>query len=224
MGEIINHIFYIIQTITMILSFIFSLRLIKNSKKIISYMRGFYWYPVVGMLIVIPGVLSTYFDLSFSFSLTVNNILLIFHFTFLSLFIIKVMPRKKEIKYLKSIFWVFLLLIIYLLIKNDISTQVNHIFSVSNFGLSIFCIIYYFKLFNNLPTLNLRKDPAFWIVTGVFFAMALNIPICATIDFLKNKISYDAYLIFASILMFCYSIMHLFFIKAILCTMQMKQV
>lgn len=118
----------------------------------------------------------------------------------------------------------FLGLISYFLIASDLTKKNTFIFGVTNFGLIIFCIVYYHQLFNNLPTLNLLLEPSFWIITGVFFCMSIQIPVLLTIDYLRYKILINNYYLLHSLISFCYTIMHLFFIKAYLCATRQQKV
>lgn len=222
MGKILSYTFYTLQVLAIFTSFIFSLRLIKN-EKIPKYMKGFYWYTVVGVLVLIPSLFYAYFYIGNKLASITNNLSLIFHYSFLSIFILKILPKNKGAIYLKIIFLLFLILIIYFLVTRDISRQINQVFSISNIGLTIFCIVYYYQLFNTVPILDLRNEPSFWIITGIFFAMSLNVPAMAAIDYLHNKIAAVNYVLLYNILCFSYMVMHLFFIKAFICTLRMPK-
>ena len=207
----------------MVLSFILSLRLIK--KNIIpKYMTGFYWYPLVGMLVLIP----VFIDINITKRLyAIKNIVIntsiLFHYIFLSLFIIKLIVNKSNQKILRIAFIILLVLLIVSL-YNDFFKRASIIaYIIANFGLIIFCLIYYYRLFNDLPNMNLIKEPSFWIITGVFFTMSIHIPILASMSVLKNKISSSNYYLLSSVTTFCYSIMYLFFCKAILCIIPQKR-
>ncbi len=180
-------------------------------------MVGFFWYPLIALLVTLSVFINKNFFYGNSLGSIINNLSLIFHYSFLSSFIIRVLPQKNKPRFIKVIFLFFLFLIIMTLLLSDMNTQVHVAFSISNLGLTIFCIIYYYQLFNNIPIIDLRKEPSFWIVTGVFFCMSMFIPISATRDYLKLKIGDAAQNFLYSILVFCYIVMHLFFVKAYLC-------
>ena len=185
---------FTLQSVVIVLSFAFSLRLM-NNKEVPIYMKNFYLYPLVAIMVLIPIVLTACFS-------------------FLSRFIISVIPGNKETPFLRNVYWIFLLPILYFLFRNDLTTQNNQAFSISNLGLTFLCIKYYYRLFKNLPQINLKKEPSFWIVTGVFIGMSLHIPVSAMIDYVRDKISIFNYIILGNILLITYTIMHLFFIKA----------
>jgi len=175
------------------------------------------------MIVIINNFIKSHIFDNFTFATVINNLSLIFHYSFLSVFIIKITPKREEIRQVNFFLIVILILIIYLLVTHNLEKHVYQAFSLSGFGLSILCLIYYYQLFNNLPILNLRKEPSFWIVTGVFFCMSIIVPSSAMIGYLKNKISEFNLIIIHDIATFSYLVMHVFFIKAFLCSIQQRQ-
>jgi hypothetical protein len=220
MTKIIHYTLFYLQFIVMCVSLIFSLRLI-NNKNVPKYLIGFYWYPVVGFITLFSEVLiNTFFSEYKKYAWLINNLSVIYHFCFLSLFIIGVLNYKGNLKYLYFIFFVFFVLIIVSLFSNNLFKNIPLAFSISNFGLVLFCILYYFDLFNNMPELDLKETPSFWIITGVLFCMGTYFPISATVDYLSGKVSILIIMNLNNVLIVCYIIMHLFFIKAYLCVPQ----
>lgn len=187
-------------------------------------MIGFYWYPLVGMIVLIPVFIDVNITKQFyNVKTFVINASILFHYIFLSLFIIKLIINKANHRLLKLIF-IVVLSILFSSLSSDILTRVNiTAYIIANFGLIIFCLLYYYQLFNGLPNINLITEPSFWIITGVFFTMSVHIPILASMSVLKNKISASNYILLAGVTTFCYSIMYLFFCKAILCIILQKR-
>jgi hypothetical protein len=220
MSKTVHLIFFDSQLIISILSFVFSLKLVKN-ENVPPYMKTFIWYPIVALLVIIPLILTTHFFKNYKEeALILNNISLIFHYSFLSVFIIRVMPGKNNSNFIKIVFGIFLSIILFLLISEKIDKSNAFAFATANLGLTILCVMYYYRLFSNLPVLNLRNEPSFWIITGIFFCMSVHFVLMSTIDYLHNKISFPNLRIMGSIAAFCYLIMHLFFIKACLCSVR----
>ena len=214
MDIIRSYVFYS-QGICVLLSFLLSLRLIRNDY-IPNYMKTFHWYPIVGVITGIP-IYFPIVNLDIVFS--INNCSLIFHYSFLSLFIIRVMPsQSKKIYYL--IFLIVLIILLYGLFSNDITEPLHRLFAISSLALTFFCLLYFYQIFNSAPILNLLNEPCFWIVCGTFFSMSLYMPMGLIANFLRIHLSYDYFVIFGNIFMFCYLIMQVFFIKAILCATQ----
>ncbi|CAN5741360.1 hypothetical protein BH11BAC4_BH11BAC4_15890 [soil metagenome] len=190
-----------------------------------KYMKGFFWYPTVAAFFIILVIIVSYFlNNKESYVSILNNISLIFHYSFLGLFIIRVLPNKPNQILAKITFTVFLALIFFLLITYD-NTQRNTLaFGIANFGLMLFCLWYYFQLFNTIPIFNLLREPCFWIITGIFFSMSIHVPIFFSMGYLKNKISFQNYRLLIAVSLFCYGIMHLFFIKAYICAIHPQKV
>ena len=225
MSKSLLYIFDNIQSLCILLSFIISLRLVNNDK-IPSYMKGFFWYPTIGTIVMIPWAIGKNFFMGLEiFGKMINNISLLFHFSFLSFFIYRVMPQKNIwSNFFRITFVIFFCLLLFTLSKDNL-WQINKLsFAIANFGLSVFCIAYYYQIFNNIPSLNLRKEPSFWIISGVFFCMSVHIPMYSSINYLRPKISINSYWLLSSISTFCYTVMHLFFIKAYLCATHPQKV
>ena len=181
-------------------------------------MRGFFWYPTIGMALVIPNVLVIFFLKDFRYIASViNNISLIFHYTFLSIFIYKVIPSSKKDIIFKVFFAIFFCLIILCLAIKNIDKNNGLAFAIANFALVCFCLKYYSELFNNIPTFNLLREPSFWILSGIFFSMSLHIPVLMAKAYFPVNFLNEKFPILYNITLFCYGIMHLFFIKAYLC-------
>lgn len=195
-------------------------------------MKLFCWYPIFAIITSFPGIITAHVYLfyhlqpaTYKIVYVLTNLSLLVHYTFLSIFITRVIVNKEAVKkYLHIIFFTFLIVILYFLITENIEQTIHKAYVMSSLGLTIFCIIYYYQLFNYLPIFNLRTEPSFWIVSGIFFAMSIHIPVSAGIEYLQDKISEFDYLMLYNFLMFSYTIMHLFFVKAFICTIKMHKV
>lgn len=200
-----------------ILSFIYSIKTV-GKEQLPGYMKYFFWYPLVATCLFILFWLSHFKVLPNLFFYYSNLVSVLFHFSFITLFIIRIIDSKNK-KPLLILYILFLFIIIFYLIKDFI--QRNGLpFTISSIGLVIFSLIYYFQLFKNTPTVNLLLEPSFWIITGVFFGMGLNIPPYALGEYIINKnLQKEVYYLFAIIITSSYGIMHLFFIKAFTCSL-----
>jgi len=208
----------------MFASFLLSLKMIGN-KNIPPYMRKFYWYTIIAASFSLYNFFQIYFSItSKNASGFFHSSLLLFHFIFLSHFIHSVFPNKKLPKSLKLLFFLFLVLIVTCLLVNDLSKPQSSAYVFTNFGLVIFCCWYYFQLFLEMPMINLFKLPSFWVISGVFFCMCATIPLNALRGYLFDTLPYESYLSLGALLSISYGTMHLFFIKAYLCSPNQPQV
>ena len=212
------------QWACMLASALVSLRLIRNTNAP-KYMDKFYWYSIVAGLLSIYSFLHKYFNISNSVTSGIlHSSLLLFHFVFLCWFIYRVLPKKNNLVALKFIFILFIFVISFCLITNSIAIHQSNAFAFTNFGLVLFCCVYYYQLFKDVPSLTLLKEPSFWIINCIFFCMCATVPMYGVRGYLYNIISYDLYLSLGSIGSFSYGIMHLFFIKAYLCSINRLKV
>jgi hypothetical protein len=79
-------------------------------------------------------------------------------------------------------------------------------------------MIYYYDLFWGIPVKNLFRQPSFWIVSGIFLCLTVTVPLGVIKTLLISKNDLGINLIATYIAIFFYGIMHLFFIKAYLCS------
>jgi hypothetical protein len=215
MAKSIYYILYCSQLVVMVIALIFSLK-IKKLKETPQYMKNFYWYPAIGVAVGIPHFLATFFYLSVPFTMVLTNLSLVFHFSFLSLFISHVLKNSRIKIALKNSFYMCVALIFLFLIKQDLFEIGNRAFTISCLVLVLFCVVYYYELFKLPPILDLKKTPSFWIVTGIFFGMCLQAPINAVIFYLQDNIAISDFAIFVNIIILSYLIMYSFFIKAMI--------
>lgn len=185
---------------------------------VISYMKSFYWYPLIGSLVGLIWVLEVLNFVPKNTFNYFNSLSLIFHFAFLCSFIIKILHHSYFQRYLSGVFWIFLIIITFFLLteadsKNPLS------FVIINTGLFAFCIVYYYDLFQHLPTYNLFQEPSFWVVTGIFCGVSFNIPALLFGRHLLDGSS-DLKHTLGWLAPFGYLLMHLFFLKAIKCSTQ----
>jgi len=214
----LNDILLFFQWGCMLASSVFSLKLIGNAS-IPKYMEKFYWYSFIATFSSSFNYIQKYgYIFSKNVSVVLQSSLLLFHFIFLSLFIYRVLPTKIDSKEIKILFFLLLLIIIYCVFTNDLTIPAYKAYSFTNFGLVLFCCFYYLQLFESMPTINLLKEPSFWIISGVFFCMCATIPLTSLRGYLYHNIPYNLYLSMGGIGFFAYGVMHLFFIKAYLCS------
>ena len=219
MGEFLYNRLSDLANIVYLFSFFKSLSLIRN-QTVPDYMKGFYWYTGIAIFITIMHISEKYFQIiPKDFFRITNLVSLHFHFTFLSLFISRFFTTKQEKNIFKLFFWL-VNITIFIFIFIDVIYDFSISFAISNTGLFILCIYYYYLLFRTPPTLNLLKEPSFWIITGILFGMGTTIPILYLAGYLYHNLPKNIFFSIATIVPFGYGIMHLFFIKAFICSVQ----
>ncbi|MCW3092438.1 MAG: hypothetical protein JWP81_3507 [Ferruginibacter sp.] len=202
------------QWACMIASATISLKLIGN-KRTPEYMNKFYLYSLIAGVYSIYAISQKYFHFTSKHTLDLfGTVLLIFHFIFLSSFIYGVLPNKKLSFLSKLMFTSLLIAVIFFIFIDNIYIAI----ALTNFSLVVFCCFYYLQLFEKMPSVILLKEPSFWVINGIFFCMCATIPVYSLRDYFFTNYPYDLFLTIGCIISFSYGMMHLFFIKAYLCS------
>lgn len=212
------------QSSCMILSLVFSIPLINNGK-VVKYMKHFYWYSVVAFLLVLLKLMSRWLLIPSKEIVTlIGNYSILFHFVFLSLFILFLVPGNSSKKVPFTLFFLVIIATLYCLVTFDSSKQNSVCYAIANLGLVFFCLEYYHHFFQEIPKSGLLKEPSFWVITGVFFCMSISVPINALHDYLRSDtiVKLEDKKDLFSIAYLSYGTLHLFFIKAYLCSVNLK--
>lgn len=188
-----------------------------------SYLKRFYWYPLIGLIVIIFFWLNFFKITPLYFYYYLNRFSLLFHYTFLAFFIFKVLNNHDFFNLEKILFIVFFIILLCVQVYDYINSTYNSFFLTNTF-LVIFCINFYYKLLNTTPVIALKEEPFFWIISGVFLGMGITIPFYAFQQYLFQFISNSLFYLLILIAGVGYSLMHIFFIKAFLCkTLQRKE-
>ena len=210
-----------IGTGIILISFIVALCIPKKSK---VYMKGFFICPLIGLLVSANSISSRFFLLyAIEKNFFIQGILHLGDLSFWGLFFFMLLNDKKEFRKIKILLISTLLISIYLLYFNSNDNPNLHIHALSNLCKTIFCVLYFNKLFKSLPDQNILLEPSFWIVTGLIFYSSLSLPFYALNSYIRQQfVPVIASNIFSISNMFII-IMHLFFIKAYLCTIRLHK-
>jgi len=193
------------------ITFLFSLRTIgKNNTP--SYMNGFYLYNLVGISIVTIFLFShaIYF---------VNNILILFNFSFLGYFFLRASKKDKSFNIASFIFILFFGLTIFLL-KSRLYEypMARSVSGISGVGELLLCAYYFINSFGVKNEVSLKSEPAFWIALGVFVFLLFTIPLLLFDHFLHTNLDEKYFFRLALVYPFSVLIFDCCFIKAFLCT------
>lgn len=195
-----------------------------NKKQYIPpYLKRFYWYPLLALAISTNTIASQHFRLHpSSIYYSIQNIFELIDITFWGLFFLRLLKGTKSYKHTKNIFLLFLFTGTLFMFITNISKVNFQAYAICNLGKCLFCILYFNNLFKDNPKLNLKSEPSFWIVTGLFFYSAITLPEYAIYDYLRKNL--DRLIlnnIFAASNM-AIIIMHILFINAYLCSIRQK--
>lgn len=208
-------------TFVVLISFIMAVYISKNTR---VYMKGFFFCPLVSLLVSTNSISSRFLFLySTEINFRIQSILHLCDLLFWGIFFIKLLDDNRESRRIIILFTLTFLVSSYLLYFNNTINPNLHIHALVNLCKTIFGILFYNKLFKDLPYQNILLEPSFWIVTGLIFYSTLSLPFYALNSYIKEQfiptISYNIFSI-SNILII---IMHLFFIKAYLCTIHLHK-
>jgi hypothetical protein len=95
-------------------------------------------------------------------------------------------------------------------------TSQSRVYTVESLVLLLPCFVYFYELFKKPPTLDLKNEPSFWIVTGWSFFATCTLPYSLMENYLRNSHSelmtelYSVFYIF-------YALLFTMVIRAYLC-------
>lgn len=184
-------------------------------------MHGFFFCPLIALLVSINSICGSLFSmysniLFFNIQSSLFLIDLIFWFFFFK----KILQEKEDVNKIKILLTITLLIAVYLLFFNTVDKRNLHIIALDSICKSIFCVLFYQSLFKNLTYKNILSEPSFWIVSGVIFHSCLSLPFYGLNSYIKLEFSPLIASNIFSISNMLIIIMHLFFIKAYLCTIK----
>ena len=199
------------------LSFVYSLRLI-GKKNIPRNIKLFPIYTSFGALIYILIWLVIIDQFQNSWIIKINKITILIHLSFFSYFICSVIKNEKLRVFIVITFIVTFLLSLIHIIIHFISHDVK-VPLYPNIALTVFCLIYYLDIFNNISAKNLLQDSHFWFITALFLGVGVSLPILVITNLLLPKIT-NVVFVLGLIGPCFYTIMHLVFLKAISCSLK----
>ncbi len=188
-------------------------------------MKWFFLCPLIALLVSINSISGKIFSLyPIDTFYIFQNCLSLFEILFWFSFFLQIIKAKKARAQLTILLAITLIFAFYLLFLSKVGINNIHILALTAICKTVFCIFFFYKLFKNLFYQNILKEPAFWIVTGLIFYSTLSLPFYGLNSYLKFQFSRSVSSNFFSVSNMLIIIMHLFFIKAYLCTIRVYRV
>jgi|GEM_PF-647412 len=91
---------------------------------------------------------------------------------------------KNRIFYTTIVFVIFAIINLVFIQRNDLFNPIN--FTIGTVITVVFCIYYFFELFQKTETQSLARLTSFWVVSGILFNVVLIFPIFALISFMDT--------------------------------------
>jgi hypothetical protein len=221
---IFHTIVILVGTLVIAVTLAFSL-IQRTNVNLPGYLKNFYVYPLFILLISLNTLTFAIFPIyKVAFAISIEKTFVLVDFIFWGLFflyLLKVNSSRKFIKFLNNIFFIMLVVILSLVC---FSTNPYQPLGYANLGKCIFCICYFHNLFRNLPDLNLRGQPSFWIVSGLLFYSTISTPIYLSMDLFFYNHYDDLIGILFPLTNIAIIVMHLLFLKGYLCTIQRQKI
>lgn len=210
-----------VGTVVIIISLIIS---VLYPKKNIKYMERFFFVILIALALSINSIFGSLFFLyNIKLFVFIQSCLDLLDLIFWTFFFLKLLPDKKN-KIIISIFFITSLLFSFIFFfHNNLDKSNLQILVVFNVCKSVFCILFYHTLFKNLTYQNILSEQAFWIVNGLIFYSSLSLPFYGLNFYIKEQFSPLISNNIFSISNMLIIIMHLFFIKAYLCRIQVHK-
>ena len=217
MSELVFNIVYELANILILLNFIFSkffFRKINIEKKFLVFQAYLFFalFEVAFVDIVRLTSLSYYVNWFYP-----SIIFTTIHFALLSYFMFMEIKMKLRLYIVSFFLFLFLLVIMNVV---DIKNETYYSATISNFGMILFSLFFYFDLIKNKHDDFIDKNPAIYIINGVFFGAGFLVPILIFGNHLREILDINTYNWIAILAPTGTIVMNLFFFKSILCIRQ----
>jgi len=208
-------------SLTILVSFVMAVYVRKKTDY--KHLQLFYFEPLIGLLISINAFLHLYFSIYNSkFTFFLQDVFLVADVLFWTYFFFSQFKENKSKKSLRIIFLLIGILITLSFFLNENNNPNFFFYSISNLWKTVLCLIYYNSLFSAKPTLYLKRDPTFWIVTGIFLYSSLTLPHYSFHFYLKKYLSSELMNNVFAFTNISIIVMHIIFIKAYRCLSNKK--
>lgn len=212
------------QIIVACFSTYFAIKVLRR-QSIPENIRFFALYPILSLIIGVPNIIHDYYLKSLKpFCNVLNNLTLIIHISLIGYFIYSVLKSKELKRIYIVLLSTFQLIIVWYLSSIDVFKTSYTAYGVTNFCIIIATLFYYFEVFVNPPVVKLTDEPSFWIISGVFFGMCLNMPFTATSNIILHENNDTIKMIMGAFLVLSFTLMHSFFVKGLKCTIRQHNI
>ncbi|MDP4150191.1 MAG: hypothetical protein Q8927_19425 [Bacteroidota bacterium] len=115
------------------------------------------------------------------------NIFSVIEFSFYFYVLHEIIHHKNAKKLIGQVMWIYIVLVILNnLFIQKITSFPSITYSIGCLLVISFCIYYFLELFQLSRAVNLIRQPAFWVCSGLLFFYACSFPIFGLLNFLKN--------------------------------------
>lgn len=210
----------IISWVVYLASLSVSLVVFRNRKAEKFGLHNFFWYCLLAFILNSFFLLNLFGITKITYLGHIINTSVLFHFCFLGYFILAVLESKFSQRIGWAVFLFFYLASVWG-IYDQIVNKSQISFITTSAGLFILATIYYLDLFESNKPQPFWRFPSFWIISGAFILNSINIPLYLFAKFLF-KSSLNLYHAMVSMHSVAYILLHIFFIKGMLCRIRLR--
>lgn len=211
--KILGYILETIYWIVTIISFV-KLRQLYWIKRLSINMRFFFLYPMIAIMLMIPALLCKLNYINCEIFLIANELSLIFHYSFLTWFIIFELNDKRIQKAAKILSIILGILVLSTIVNNHNIQFLEYV--VAYMSVFIFTSLYFLDIFIHIPDRPILQIPQFWVIIGVFVNAVILTPPLVLSPIIVNDYPLYKGLIVSLTSVACI-IMYLSFIKGAKC-------
>lgn len=151
-------------------------------------------------------------------ALVLYNLYTPFELFIFAWFVLRIIQSTSIKRLVIGLLMLYCLFFIIYSVRSDIGRNSNFISIIlENVIIIIPCLTWYRELFTRNEPVNLYKEPAFWLVTGIFFYLATVTPFYVASIYLISQNLHRLYETFSSINNFSLIITYMLFIKGFTC-------
>jgi hypothetical protein len=148
------------------------------------YLRSFTLFLLLTLIVESIGL---FFIMERRANTILYNIFSAVEFTFYFYVLHEIIHHKKAKKLIAQIIWIYIVLVVLNnLFIQKITSFPSITYSIGCLLVISFCIYYFLELFQLSRSINLIRQPAFWVCSGLLFFYACSFPIFGLLNFLKN--------------------------------------
>lgn len=145
-------------------------------------------FPVFLLVTILVEIIASYLDAHGKSVVPLYSFFTASEFLFYMYVLKEVIHNKGVKKLIASCLWVYILMVILnaLFIQKGTSFT-SFPYAIGCLLIVAFCIYYFYELFQLPKAVNLVRQPAFWICSGLLFFYCTSFPIYALFNFLKKS-------------------------------------
>jgi hypothetical protein len=144
-------------------------------------------FPIFLLVTIVVEIFSTWLAFHKKSTISLYNFFTSFEFLFY-MYVVRENIRSLRVKrVLFYAIWLYILIVVVnFLFIQKISAFNSFTYASGCLLIAVICIYYFFELFQSTTSVNLVRQPAFWICAGLIFFYACSFPVYALLNFLKE--------------------------------------